>query len=177
MDQLAYYRDHSPRCARHFATSIADLVGVVWDGHGEELNTVFATACRCGNPYHRVHGYKWRNPDFDDAEVVLSPIELTCTVCGLCNALIDTDIHGYDSELGNESTNVRAQGVRAELNCEKCDASALEIFVRFEYPPDLFDGDFDDFSGGKEDLFTWVTVAARCSGCAALSTLVEFECA
>jgi hypothetical protein len=177
MDHSAYYREHPPRCTRGFAVSVADLTGVAWDGHGEALNPVFAVSCRCGSRFHKIHGYQWRNPDFNNMEVVLSPIELSCTACSARTLLVDTAIHGYDSELGNGSATVRAQGSAAEVPCEKCSATSLQVYIRFEYPEDLFDGEFDDFPGGKEDLFSWVSVAARCSQCGSLSTPVEFECA
>jgi hypothetical protein len=42
------------------------------------------------------------------------------------------------------------------------------VFARFEYPDDLFDGDFTEFAGREEDLFTWFSLwesAAGVLGC------------
>lgn len=177
VDQLAYYRGHPPRCTRPFAISNTDLPDVAWDGHGQEMNTVFALACRCGNRYHGIHGYKWRNPDFDDVEVVLSPIELSCTACKSRNLLIDTNFHGYDPEMGHSSGNARGRGTPTEVHCDTCDGGALQVYIRFEYPKDHFDGGVDHFPGGKEDLFTWVSVAVHCPECGSLSIPIDFECA
>src|SRR5689334_13325304 len=44
-------------------------------------------------------------------------------------------------------------------------AVALEAFVRFEYPDDLFDGNFPEFVGREQELFTWFNLVGRCQQC------------
>ena len=48
-----------------FATRADELPGVVFGGHGENLNTVFLIACGCGHDRNHVLGHYWRDPDDD----------------------------------------------------------------------------------------------------------------
>jgi hypothetical protein len=65
MDQAGYLRSHPPRCLAGFATRESELPGVVFDGHHENLNTVFLVSCECGHDRHYVLGHYWREPDGD----------------------------------------------------------------------------------------------------------------
>src|SRR5262249_36215467 len=155
----SYFRSHPPRCIAGFVAWPAELPGVQFDGHvsmsqldfevppgvtidaPEHINPVFALSCRCGGNRHYVHSYRWVNPDYGSAVVTLSPLVLECPACRKRTDLLDTDVHGYDSELGHGSATVRGQGDRVVFECLDCGRQPLEVFVRFEYPDDLFDGD------------------------------------
>jgi ribosomal protein S27E len=150
---------------------------VQWDGHGEETNTVFSLVCRCGGRQFELRGFKWRNPDFHNMEVFLSPIELKCLTCATSEVVFDSAKHGYDAALGHGSSTVRAKGAPGTYACEKCGGSTFMSVARFEYTDDLFDGSFDDFAGGKEELFTWASIAVTCAKCGQLSIPGDFECA
>ena len=65
MDQEGYLRSHGPRCLAGFVTRADELPGVVFDGHHENLNTVFLISCRCGHDRHCVLGHYWREPAED----------------------------------------------------------------------------------------------------------------
>ena len=91
--------------------------------------------------------------------------------------LLDTDVHGYDAELGHGSATVRAEGDRVIFECALCGRQPLECFVRFEYPDDLLDRDFKDFAGREQELFTWFNLVGKCPGCSKLLAVADFECA
>jgi len=177
MDRLDYFRNHPPKCTSAFVVSAIEAPDIQWDGHGEETNAVFSLKCRCGGDSFELGGYKWRNPDYNDMEVFLSPFELKCLGCAASGVVFDSDEHGYDAALGHGSSSVRAEGTPGTYTCEGCGGSGFNPLARFEYPPDLFDGDFDDFPGGKEELFTWASIAVKCVHCRQLAIAGDFECA
>lgn len=195
MDQASYFWEHPPRCIAGLVARPAALPGVEFDGHPsisqlnievppratieapEHINPVFSLFCRCGGSRHYVYCYRWVNPDFNNEVVTLSPLDLECIACGVTTPLLDTDIHGYDSELGHDSASVRAKGERVVFECLTCGRQPLEAFVRLEYPDDLFDGDFPEFESRAQDLFTWFSLVGRCSQCLKLLAVADFECA
>jgi hypothetical protein len=65
MDRANYLRSHPPRCLAGLATREEGLPGVMFDGHGESLNTVFLISCGCGHDRHHVLGHFWRDLDDD----------------------------------------------------------------------------------------------------------------
>ena len=87
------------------------------------------------------------------------------------------DIHGYDAELGHGSATIRAQGEKIVFECPTCGRQPLDIFVRFEYPDDLFDGGFPEFSGREQELFTWFSLIGKCPRCTQVLDVTDFECA
>ncbi len=91
--------------------------------------------------------------------------------------LLDTDIHGYDAELGHISATMRGEGERTVFECPTCGRQSLEILVRFEYPDDLFKGDFPEFVGREQELFTWFSLVGKCPKCSQTLSVAEFECA
>lgn len=172
-----YFFSHPPRCLNGFQTAPADLPGRIFDGHGETLNPIFQIKCSCGHAQARIDGYKWANPDFGNEEVFLSPITYTCDQCGCSQQIIDTDEHGYDAELDHGSCTARGMGVQDLFRCPECSNECIQVFIRFEYPDDLFDDDFEDFKCRQQDLFTWVSLHAQCSKCSKTLNITEFECA
>ena len=176
LNQAEYFWNHPPRCISGFAVERAYLDDVTFDGHGEEINTVFRLNCRCGCGEFYFLGYYWRNPHYN-VVVFVGPLALRCKSCGKVTELIDTAIHGYDGEWGYKTSNVRREGERAEYRCDKCGSSSMEVFVRFEYPDDLFDDDFEGFRGREQDLFTWFSALGKCASCTRILAVTEFECA
>jgi hypothetical protein len=195
MDQASYFRSRPPRCLAGFTARPAELLGVEFDGHvsmsqfkfdapggvtihaPEHTNPLFALSCRCGGIRHYVHCHRWANPDFRNQVVTLSPLDLECAACGTITPLLDTDAHGYDAELGHGTATARAQGERVVFECVSCGRQPIEAFVRFEYPDYLFDGDFPEFAGRAQELFTWFNLVGRCSGCSQVLPIADFECA
>jgi hypothetical protein len=195
MDQARYFRSHPPRCIAGFVARPTELPGVDFDGHvsmsqlnfevppgvtidaPEHINPVFALFCRCGGDRHFVHCHRWANPDFGNQVVTLSPLVLECAACRAITALLDTDTHGYDAELGHGTATVRGQGERVVFECPTCGRQPVQAFVRFEYPDDLFDGDFPEFAGREQELFTWFNLVGRCLQCSQVLPVADFECA
>jgi hypothetical protein len=191
-EQAAYYWSHPPRCLAGLTTTPATLVGLEFDGHASaltvqaagveidapnHLNTVFLLTCVCGHDRHFVLGYHWRNPDFHNKPVFLSPLSLRCASCGKETELIDTDRHGYDAEIGAVGFNAHALGERGEYPCDRCGRQPFQVCVRFENLDDLFDPHFEEFRGREQDLFSWFSAVGRCSGCSRLLRIADFECA
>ena len=178
MDQVKYFQSHPPRCIAGFNATPFALPGVKFDGHGMQINAVFALACSCGSKQHFVHGFSWINPDnFDNVPVFLSPLSLECIACATQTDLIDTDAHGYDAELKSILATARGRGNPAVYECPKCGRQPLEVFARFEYPDELFDGDFPEFAGREQDLFSWFSLLGKCRRCSRLLAVADFECA
>ena len=71
----------------------------------------------------------------------------------------------------------RGRGNPVVYECPKCGRQPLDVFARFEYPDDLFDGDFTEFAGREQDLFTWFSLLGKCCRCSQLLPVTDFECA
>lgn len=143
----------------------------------EHINPVFELLCRCGGDRHFVHCYRWTNPDYDSDPITLSPIDLECEVCRTITALLDTDIHGYDPEVGAGSATRRAEGERVVFECPICGRQPFQMFARFEYSDDLFDRNYSEFAGKEQELFSWFSLVGRCSQCSQMLPIADFECA
>ena len=155
-----------------------ELVGAVFDGHGEALNPVFQVRCKCGHDKGIIKGYFWVNPDNADNRVLfMSTISVTCAECGTTRELIDTDKHGHDVEIGGFSCTGRSQGTEGSYQCAKCGSENMEVFMRFEYSEELFDDDFVEARGREQDLFSWFSLHGRCGECGTTADITDFECA
>jgi hypothetical protein len=194
VNQLAYYRSHPPTCIAGFKAQAVNMPGVTFDGHAspsqlgknalsvriegpEHINPVFWLRCDCGCDSHFILGHQWRNPDYGNVAVFLSPLALRCNKCGKTTELFDTAIHGYDAELCAFASSHRGEGERTEFICEKCGPRETQVFVRFEYPDDLLQSEFDKYRGREQDLFSWFSLIGKCAGCGRLIEVTDFECA
>jgi hypothetical protein len=195
MDQIAYFRSHPPRCIAGFVANPTELPGAEFDGHAsksdlkpspspgatieapDHIIPIFALSCRCGSDRHFVHTYRWPNPYLNNLVLYLSPLSLECAACGKETDLLDTDIHGYDSELGVGPTNARAEGDRAVFECPRCGCQPFQAFVRFEYSDDLFDRKNSGLAGRESDLFSWFSLVGKCQRCSLVVAITDFELA
>ncbi len=179
MDQAEYYETHPPRCLAAFIAALGDFEKGEFDGHGPgHINTTFRLSCSCGSDRHVIHLYAWNNPDEPDQTIILSPLTAECVACRKKSLVFDSDIHGYNPEVGIGSVNRRAEGTTDRLECSQCDMSTeYQVFVRFEYPDDLFSEDFAEFEGRQQDLFTWFSMVAKCSKCNGAYDVASIECA
>ncbi len=189
--QLAYYRQHPPRCIAEFTSIPTEVRGVSFDGHasgdpppgdsiieaGGTIDVCFILQCRCGKNRHRVFGYYWRNPDFRNELVYLSPLTAECIFCGKITDIIDTDAHGYDAELGGIVATARGLGAKGEFACDQCGSRPLALCARFEFIDDSFHSSDKVFRGREQELFSWFTLLGKCDGCSRIMTVAEFECA
>jgi hypothetical protein len=192
MNQAEYFQNNPPRCISGFIAKSVELPDAKFDGHTsmsqikaskptpieapEHINPVFALLCKCKNNRFYVHCYRWVNPD-NDSLVTLSPLVLECDVCRRKTDLLDTNVHGYDSELGCGSCTMRGQGNQVVFECPTCGKQPVDVFVRFEFPDDLFREDFPEAAGREKDLFSWFSLYGTCSKCSQLLEVADFECA
>lgn len=185
MDQAKYFRTHPPRCIASFAAAPVTLPDFAFEGHSpasgpiegpQVINTAFSIACKCGCSSHYVHGYRWANPERDNAVLFLSPLVLECSACGKTSSLLDTDVHGYDGEQGCSAT-ARGLGEPKVFECSHCGSEPFGTCVRFEYDGELFAQKVTGYRGREQDLFSWFTLLGRCVRCSTYFKLVDFECA
>lgn len=194
MNQTEYLRNNPPRCISGFIAKPIELPGTQFDGHASSsqvkqesskqprieardyINPVFSLSCQCSNKRFFVHCYRWVNPDNGNV-VILSPLVLECDVCRNKTDLLDTDVHGYESELGYGSCTMRAQGNQVVFECPTCGRQPLEVFARFEFSQDLFDEGFPKAVGLEKELFSWFSLCGTCPKCAQLLEIADFECA
>jgi hypothetical protein len=153
-----------------------DTSGVKIEGP-EHFNTIFRLLCTCGCDSHLILGHYWRNPDFQNVLVFVSPIALCCSVCGKVTELFDTAIHGYDAEVVGIPSSYRGEGKRTEFVCDKCGPRQVQVFARFEYPNDMVGSEFDEYRGREQDLFSWISLIGKCADCGRMIEVAEFECA
>jgi hypothetical protein len=175
-----------PRCLSPFAAeraSAADLPGVVLDGHGSSLQSVFRLRCRCGGESFHVRGTHIAT-DFkgDPLDFLGDPLELTCPSCRRTELLFDRYRHGYDAEIDAvplPPREDRRPAPRTEYACPHCGGDAMTLWARFEHNSEACEDSFADRLGGgpEQDFFSWLTVAGRCAKCDRLQTVTEFETA
>jgi hypothetical protein len=177
--ELRYFWARPPRCIKGFKAELVRMPGVRIGGHaGGTFTPTVWLKCTCGCDSNYVLGHYWKNPDNRDGRFVfVSPLALKCGNCNKITELIDTDIHGYDSEVGVIPTNHRGDGKRVEFICEKCGPRPLQVFAGFEYSNDLFERDNRKHRGREFDLFSWFSLIGKCASCNRLISIVEFECA
>jgi hypothetical protein len=176
-EMMAYFNCHPPRCLNELGAVPVDLIGAVFDGHGEDLNPVFHISCKCGNETGKVRGYFWTNPDFNNTTVFISPFEFICTECGAESVFFDSAEHGSDAEFADFCSTARALGNPGVFACPECKNEIFKLFVRFEYSEDLFDDNFPEFKNRQQDAFSWFTLLGQCSECSCQLTITELECA
>lgn len=176
MNQLDHHSINPPKCLAGFVVTPAARLGVWQGGHSGSLIVAFRVSCACGSPSHFVNGYRWKNPDYHNVDVFLSPIELRCASCNRTALLIDTDIHGHDGEMSCSCT-ARGEGTPSDFACTQCGIQAFEVFSQFSYPDDLFEPELDKFRGRESDLFDWFDLCGVCMKCGQLREITDFECA
>jgi len=180
MDRTSEYLDylwkHPPRCICGFNLEPAHLEDERFNGHGDGLYTAFALRCLCGNTQLHVLGHYWRDAPSDPL-IFGEPIVVQCKSCGKTVTLFDRSKDGYDAEIGYGLSGANGENPAEEFKCDTCGPCAIELFVGLEYHDDLFGGEFGDFRGREQDLFSWFTLFGRCSKCLRFIIIGEFECA
>lgn len=163
-----------PRCIASFRVKPAKLEGFPFDGHGEPDNAVYSVKCQCGGASLKALGHKFDHTD----EILASPISLQCRKCERAQVVFDIDQHGYNAEVvygGKSDVGERLPAL--EWQCKKCGNGCFEMFTRFEVTSEVCADSTAEFAGKEQDLFSWFTLAGRCSKCGALGTIADYECA
>jgi hypothetical protein len=196
--QMVYYHEHPPSCLKGFAARPAVVPGMGFDGHAgtgsfaDELvpnpNVVFGLRCPCGGDVFLLgNNAGTYDISYYKTLVLAENYDATCWACGKKTPLFDSSLHGYDAEVmrleGNTYSRGEGQSDEGHLagpttvacQCGNCKSHMLKVIVRLEYPSDLFEDAF--FAGREEEFFSWFTVVGECTQCAALTTMVDAECA
>src|ERR671934_683040 len=135
-------RNPPPACVRGFRLTPAELPEY-WD---DNCKSVWQLACTCGEEQGAILGYSLKdyNPDYAGPEVFISPLAFECVSCGKITEIIDTDRHGYHSQVaklegGVGSVQYRGQGPRARFACPACGVTRFSVTVGFVYWRGAFD--------------------------------------
>ena len=91
-------RTAPPTCVSGFKLTPAELPEP-WD---DNPRSVWQLACPCGSEHARLLGYAISDyTDWPGGEnIFISPIGFECAACGEVTEILDTDIHGYNAEVG-----------------------------------------------------------------------------
>ncbi len=169
-------RTTPPTCVRGFRLTPTELP-VTYD---DDCKSVWRLACDCGEERGRVLGYPLHdyNPTYDGPECYLSPLGFECSCCGKVTEIIDTDIHGYHSEVakiegGIGSVKSRGEGPRRPFSCLACGAQLFVVTVSFVYWPAAFDL-LEEPELPILEFFNEFLSYGRCVACGEVSALTNF---
>lgn len=170
-------QEHAPSCLSGFRVSPPGAES--WnDWAGWSL------ACSCGATQGKVLGHSLKdcNPKYDGSPVFVSPLAFECSACGKTTEIIDTQEHGYNSEIGKlegggGDSNYRGSGERQPIPCPQCNASEFSVTARFLHSHfDLID-DEPELEPRAQEFFDGFDCVGKCAACNAESSLAGFELA
>ena len=164
-----------PTCLSGFKASPSGLRGVIFDGHGSNLNKIYHLSCSCGRDSFFVLGHVRESP-LNQEPIFVSPLALKCASCEKVMELIDTDKHGFNGEMGASST-IRGTGRRTAYDHDQCGVQPFTIHVRFEHSSETLEDSTGHFTGREQDFFSWFSLIGKCDKCKTLLHLTDFECA
>jgi len=171
-------RTTPPSCVADFHLTPAELP-IEWD---ESTRSVWQLACKCSGRQGRVLGYALG----DYAEVpngtniFISPIGFQCTACSKVTEIIDTDLHGYHSEVakregGIGSATYRGEGGdRVAWSCPKCTGQVFSVSVAFIFWDAVLDLAEDQPEWPIQEFFLVCLLFARCAACEHVSQPTDF---
>lgn len=160
-----YFRSHPPDCISGFRTKIVKAAP----------DTTFRLTCRCGCKHGAVLGHPLSKFNLKyKGEEVVGPLGFQCSRCRKITEVIDTEIHGYDGEMGDSCT-IRGTGRRQKFACPKCGENEFELSVRFSSSSaDLVE---DDPDIKVENFFDSFWANGKCAGCDSEASVATFELA
>jgi len=170
-------RTTPPSCVVDFHLTLAELP-IEWD---ESTRSVWQLACKCSCRQGRVLGY----PLGDYAEVptgtniFISPIGFQCTACAKLTEIIDTDLHGYHSEVAKREGGIgaatyRGEGDRVAWSCPKCSGQVFSLTVAFIFWDAVLDLAEDEPDWPIQEFFLVFLLFARCAACEHVSQPTDF---
>ncbi|MEO7327696.1 MAG: hypothetical protein ABI193_03895 [Minicystis sp.] len=173
-DQLRFFLAHPPASLGGLVGAPDELPDYPFDGHGgDSIDAVFRLECPCGCDEFRSQGHAGEDG-------TLPPITVTCEECGRATVLFDPRLHGFDGAVGNNAGLHPTSGEPVDLQAEDNDEveSPCALYVRFEYPTDLFGGGAPPaWKGREQELYSWITLVGLMDELGELGTLFEYECA
>jgi hypothetical protein len=117
-----------------------------------------------------VLGYGATSEGSKPGQPLLSPLAFECGACSEATDFLDTDIHGYHSELsrldsGVGSVKVRGIGERVLFRCPTCAGTVLVVTAIFFYWDAVFDLLEEGTQLNIEDYFNEFQALAHCVSC------------
>lgn len=173
-----------PGCLGAFRVSPAEAPELLLDTYTEWPNRFFAVACRCRREVFALSGRIVHHALLGQ-EVVSGPVTATCGACRRAALLFDPSRHGYDVEMKHFPPEAAPPGEAVgRFGCPGCGGSTFTLVARFEYPAALVEAlesgraaGYPSHVGREQELFTWFTLAGRCTSCRKVTTVASCECA
>ena len=169
-------REVPPACLRGF--TVTPLHPARWSGR-----VGWALRCRCGGRTGKLmaHPLAKYNPDYHGPPVFISPLAFRCAPCGKTTPIIDTQRHGYNSEIDKPGesldSNYRGTGRRQEVPCPKCGGREFSLTAFCAHSDfDLIE-DEPELEPRAQEYFDWFECRGACASCGKQSSLADFELA
>lgn len=166
-----------PECVQGFRLTATQLP-VNWS---DSFKTVWRLTCFCGVDTGSVLGYPLSrfNSDYHGPELFIGPLAFDCSGCGKVTEIIDTDLHGYHSELaklegGPGSCKIKGDGVRDRFRCLECREPRFSMIVAFVYWEAVYDLAMDEPSLAVENFFTVFVSCGICANCGKIAHVTDF---
>jgi len=167
-----------PRCARGLLLTPARLPG----SRVDSFKTVWRVACPCGQNEGAVLGYPLGRVDpvhNEGVKFFVSPLALDCPACGSITEFLDTDLHGYHSEVARfegppGGCKARGEGPRERFPCPGCGNHRFKLIVAFVYWYAAFDLLQDEPHLAGADFFNEFLSYGVCATCEAISAITDF---
>jgi hypothetical protein len=171
-------RSTPPECLRGFRTAAVKNMGP-W-----EENIGWQLTCECGAKQGKILGYSLKeySSDYLGPEIFVGPLAFQCSSCGKTTEIIDTDLHGYDAEIGKLegkqfSVTIRGQGKRKSFPCLNCQATSFGVTVCFFHNNFDIIEDEPDLEPRSQDFFDAFDCLGVCVACSEESRIANFELA
>jgi hypothetical protein len=162
-----YFWNNPPRC----------VAGFTLKALRQEPVSTFQLICGCGGETGEVLGYRlsayrsdWTGPE------LVSPLSFRCHQCQKVTEIIDTDIHGYDGEIGSP-VNIQGKGKRVAFQCPSCMSDEMSVTVHFQCDGGELDLKRDEPTIAVQDFFGWFQARGLCSKCQSAFSIADFELA
>jgi hypothetical protein len=144
----------------------------------------WALACSCGSTRGKLLGYPITdfNPTYNGPPMFVSPLAFLCSSCDKTTEIIDTQQHGYDSEISkpygkSSDTNRRGTGPRQVMQCSKCRRQEFSMTAVCTYSDfDLIE-DEPGLEPRVQEYFDSFGCFGTCAECGQESCMAGFELA
>jgi hypothetical protein len=147
----------------------------------EHIGSSWQIACDCGGRQGAILGYSLKDyvHQYDGPIVFLSPLAFECSDCGKVTEILDTDLHGYHSEVaklegGVGSAKVRGEGPRSRFACPACGREQFMIEALFYYWACSSDIFWDDPPLPCQEFFNEFLLRGTCTNCGKVSPMTDF---
>jgi hypothetical protein len=137
----------------------------------------FRIGCPCREGAAFILGHWLHNEDAPGEDFFTGPLAIECPKCGRVSEFMDPEQHGYDGEIGANTTTV-GHGQRSRFSCSNCAiATPMLAMPGFSYKKiDDWHASADELRR-PQDFFGAFWLYGACTQCRELSNVVGFECA